>query len=219
MSTAPPPENPYLASSSEQDRQQEVPPADVSLKAQMGSLGIIFLGFVLLLGGYFVSNFFAISDLYQLGLGPSGEVLPSPFADTFTTPAQKWMLYVGSALAAVLGLVMIGSQKYNPMAAVCYFMCPLVGITFLVAWPLRAAQKHAVATAAAYLAVGTCLAAIGVMRLTALYGQSSVGFDVVTGSMLAEVGFACALGALLKLWNTDSNDAPATASTAVSQPA
>ena len=100
-------------------------------------------GFVLLLGGYFTSNLFLISDLYHVGMGPGGRAIPSPLAAAFTTAPQQWGLYVACAAAFVAGTVMIGSQPFNPMAIVCYVMCPLVGMIYAIATPLRIVKKYA----------------------------------------------------------------------------
>ena len=105
------------------------------------------------LGGYFVSNIFLISDLYKVGFGPNGEVIPSPFAQNLQTPFQQWTLYIVSAAATVAGFVMIGSQRQNPVAIMCYVMCPLVAVAYFVGWPLRAVQRNAAPVAALYLAV------------------------------------------------------------------
>ena len=193
-------ENPFVAPQTEPDYVSSS--RDIK-SVKSGSFAIVSLGFVLLLGGYFVSNFFMISDLYQVGFGPNGEVIPSPFAANFHTPFQQWMLYGVSALATIAGLVMIGSQRFNSIVAVCYIMCPLVAIAYLVGWPLRTVQT-AVAVVAVYIAFGSCLTAVGIMRLVDLYGQPSGASGAFTGSMMTQAGLALALGALLKLWRSES---------------
>lgn len=206
-------ENPYEASLAEQDDVQDVVQDDAASSNKVespkpGSFLIVSLGFVLLLGGYFVS-IFIISDLYQVGFGPNGEAIPSPFAASLETPIQQWMLYGVSALATIAGLIMIGSQRFNPFAAVAYIMCPLVGMTFLVGWPLRAVKADGVAVAVVgiYLATGSCLAAVGIMRLVSLYGEPGGAFGAVGGSIMAQAGLALAFGALLKMWRTRSLEA------------
>ena len=176
-----------------------------------GSLALIFLGFVLLLGGYLTSNIFAISDLYQLGFGPEGEVIPSPFALLFTTPAQQWLFYALAASAAIVGCVLIGSQNGHPMAFVCYILCPLVALVFVIGLPLRMTRKLAVPVAAAYLCIGTCLAGAGLTQLVNLYGQPNPGFAPVMASVLTEAGVALVIGAVLKLWRSGVFFAPAPA--------
>ena len=133
----------------------------VEPKPKFGSLAIIFLGFILLLVGYLTSNILAISDLYQIGMGPDGEATASPFAVFGTSPAAQWLFYAVCASAAIAGCILIGSQNFNPMVAVIFFMCPIAGLVFLVATPLRIAQKHVVPVAAIYLMIGVCLAGVG----------------------------------------------------------
>jgi hypothetical protein len=168
-------------------------------KTKHGSLAIVFAGFLLVLGGYFTSNIFLIADLYHVPFGPNGKVLSSPFAATFSTPAQQWMLYGACAAATIAGCIMVGSQAFNPLAAVAYIMCPLMAGIYLVASPLRIAQKWAFPVATFYLAVGSCLAGTGIIRLGNLYGQPGSGFEPVGASMLTEVGLALFVGAVVKL--------------------
>src|SRR5262245_375347 len=159
-------ENPYASPSST----PKAPPAPApAAKAKPGSLAIIFPGFILLLVGYLCSNLFLISDLYQVGFGPGGKVIPSPFAMAFQTPAQQWMVYLATASAFVAGAVMFGSQRFNPITVVCYMMCPLAGAIFLIASPLRIVQKYAEPVAAIYLLIGSCLVFTGATRMFLLY--------------------------------------------------
>ena len=164
-------------------------------RKRAGSVGIIFGGFVLLLGGYFTSNLFLISDLYHVGMGPGGEAIPSPLAAAFTTAPQQWGLYMACAAAFVAGAVMIGSQPFNPMAIVCYVMCPLVGMIYAIATPLRMVKKYAEAGRGLYLLVGSCLFITGATQLFRLYGQAHGGFAPIAASMMTEAGLAFVVGA------------------------
>jgi hypothetical protein len=183
------------------------PPADVPIiqaelaedRPRHGSLAIIFLGFGLLLIGYLTSNVFAIFGLYEIGVGPQGDAVPSPLAGLCTTPAAQWMFYGLCASGAVLGCILIGSQNFNPLAAVMFFLCPIVGLVFLAATPLRIARKQAVPVAAIYLMIGTCLAGVGLMRLIGLYGQAGLGFEPILASLMLQAGVAMLGGAMLKL--------------------
>jgi len=165
-----------------------------------GSFPIIFGGFVLLLLGYFTSNLLVIAELYKIGMGPDGTA-PPPLAALQLTPAQGWMFYIASAAAFIVGAVMVGSQRFNPIAVVCYVMCPLVGLIYAVASPLRMVRKYAEIVAAGYLLVGSCLACTGAMRLIALYQRSNDGFAPVLASMMTEAGLALVLGAIVKFWS------------------
>jgi hypothetical protein len=95
---------------------------------------------------------------------------------------------------------MIGSQNFNPMAVVMYMLCPIVGLVFLAATPLRVARRWAVPIATVYLGLGTCLAGAGVMRLINLYGQPNLILEPLIASLMTEVGYALLGGAILKLW-------------------
>jgi hypothetical protein len=163
-----------------------------------GSIGITVGGFVLLLLGYFASNLFVISDLYHIGFGPDGKVIPSPLASIASTAPQQWMLYAACAAAFVTGAVMIGSQSFNPLVAVCYIICPVVGIIYLVATPLRIVKKYAEPVAALYLLVGSCLVITGATQLLRLYGHATGGFAPVAASMMTEAGLAIVVGSALK---------------------
>jgi hypothetical protein len=175
-------------------------PASAPVQASKpGSLGIIFSGFVLLLLGYFTSNLLVISELYKIGMGPDGSS-PPPLAALELTPAQGWMFYIASAAAFVAGAVMVGSQRYNPIAIVCYVMCPLVGLIYAVASPLRMVRKYSEIVAAGYLLVGSCLACTGATRLLALYQRPNDGIAPVLASMMTEAGLALVLGAIVKFW-------------------
>ena len=180
----------------------EFAPAEAPAKEtpQHGSVALIMTGFVLLLVGYLTSNLFAIADLYGLGMGPEGEVIPSPLSLVFTTPFQRWMFYVVSGAAFVVGAVLLGSQRFNPVTVVCYVMCPLAGLAFLVASPLREIQKFAEPVAAIYLLIGSALAFTGITQLYLLYGTNNGSFVSVLASMMTQVGTAMILGALLKFW-------------------
>ena len=192
--------NPYASPQSCVDCQPM--PAD-SAKPAPGSLFAILGGFALLLVGYLTSNLLVISDLYHIGFGPDGDV-PSPLALVFKTPGQQWAMYCLSAGATIAGCILFGSQRYNPLAIVCYLMCPLACFVFLIATPLRLARKLALPVAAIYLAVGGCLSGIGMMRLFSLYGQPEPGFAPVLASMATQVGLALAIGAILKLLQADA---------------
>ncbi|MCI0358120.1 MAG: hypothetical protein L0211_06540 [Planctomycetaceae bacterium] len=181
-------------------------------KPQPGSLAIIFPGFILLLVGYLTSNVFAVADLYHVGFGPQGEFIPSPFASAFTTPLAQWLFYAVAAGAAIAGCVVVGSQKFNPMAVVIFVMCPIVGLVFLAGAPLRMAGRFATPIAVVYLAVGTCLAGAGIMRLVSLYGQTINDAAPMLASILTEVGLALLVGGLVKLWRSGAFSAPAAAS-------
>src|SRR5687768_3114420 len=116
-------QNPYASPA------QEIRPAAVAAAAEKpGSLALFFLGFILLLGGYFTSNIFLISDLYNVPFGPNGKAIPSPFASAAGTAPQQWLLYAAFAAAFVVGAVLIGSQRFNPLTFVAHIMCPLVGL-------------------------------------------------------------------------------------------
>jgi hypothetical protein len=170
------------------------------LKVNMGSVGIILGGLVLMLVGYLTSNLFLMSDLYHIGMGPDGKEMPSPFAAALTSPAQLWLVYILCASACVVGAVMIGSQAFNPITAVCYIMCPLAAVVCLVGAPLRIAKKYATAVATIYLGIGSCLACTGAMRLVQLYQLPNNEFEPVLASMLTEAGLALVLGAIVKFW-------------------
>ena len=165
---------------------------------------MILPGFFLLLVGYLTSNLFVIGDLYQLGFGPDDKPIESPFKQLFSSPSQEWGLYCLCAGAAVAGCVMFGSQRYNPLAIVCYLMCPIASVIFLIAAPLRLARRTALPVAAIYLLVGGCLAGTGVMRLISLYGQPHADFAPVLASFMLEVGLALTVGAILKLAYCDA---------------
>ena len=109
------------------------------------------------------------------------------------------------------GAVMIGSQPFNPLVVVCYVMCPLVGLVFLVGLPLRIAGRFAVPIATIYLAIGACLAGAGRMQLISLYGRPNLEFEPMLASLLTEAGLALLCGALLKLWRCGAFSAPAIA--------
>jgi hypothetical protein len=188
--------NPY---SSPQFAAPEAPPAVEP--APHGSVGLILTGFFLLLVGYLTSNLFAIADLYGLGMGPAGEQVPSPLSAVFTTPFQRWMFYVATGAAFVSGAVLLGSQRFNPITVVCYVMCPLAGLAFLVASPLREIKRFAEPVAALYLLVGSALAFTGVSQLYVLYGNTSGSFVPVLASMMTQVGLAMVIGAMLKFWH------------------
>jgi hypothetical protein len=164
-----------------------------------GSLVIIILGFFLLLVGYAVSNALAIGDLYGLGMAPEGEKIPSPLAELCSTPFELWLFYAATAGATVAGCLLIGSQNANPMAIVCYVMCPIAGLVFLLGMPLRLAGRRGQSFATIYLGVGTCLAGDGILRLIHLYGQPGVTFEPILASLMTEAGLALAAGGLLKL--------------------
>jgi hypothetical protein len=178
--------------------------APVAAVAKPGSIGMILGGFVLVLVGYLMSNIFVISDLYHVGFGPDGKVIPSPFASVFSTAPQQWTLYFVCATAFIAGAVMIGSQPFNPLVVVCYVMCPLVGMIYLIATPLRIAKKYAEPIAAAYLLIGSCLVFTGATRMFLLYGQAAGGFAPVAASMMTEAGMALVLGSALRFLVTDS---------------
>jgi hypothetical protein len=177
-------------------------PAEAA-KPAPGSLFAILGGFALLLVGYFTSNLLVISDLYHIGFGPDGDI-PSPLAAFFKTPGQQWAMYCLSAAATIAGCILFGSQRYNPLAIVCYIMCPLACLVFLIASPLRLAKKLALPVATVYLIVGGCLSGIGMMRLFSLYGQPESDFAPVLASMATQVGLALAIGAILKLLQADA---------------
>jgi len=172
-------------------------------KPQPGSLALILGGFFMLLIGYLTSNLFVIGDLYHLAFGPDNQHIASPFAALFSSPAQEWGLYCLCAGATIAGCVMFGSQRYNPLAIVCYMMCPIASLIFLVAAPLRLARKTALPVAAIYLAVGGCLAGTGITQLVSLYGRPNLNFEPPLASMMAEVGLAFVVGAILKLSRCD----------------
>jgi hypothetical protein len=187
----------------------EAPPAPAEpAKPQHGSLACIFPGFLLLLVGYLASNVLAVADLYHVGFGPDGEFIPSPFSVVLTTPFLQRLFYALTASAAIAGCVLIGSQNFNPMAVVCYVMCPLVGLVFLVGLPLRIAGRFALPIATIYLTIGTCLAGAGLMQLINLYGRSNLEFEPMLASLLMEAGLALLCGALLKLWRSGAFSAP-----------
>jgi hypothetical protein len=167
--------------------------------AKPGSLAIVFGGFVLLLVGYLTSNLFLISDLYNVPFGPDDKPVPSPFAIAFTSPAALWGAYSLGAAAAIAGAVMIASQAFNPLAVVCYMFCPIAAASWLVGSPLRVARSWAMPVATLYLAVGSCLAGVGIIQLVSLYGQPNVSFAPVAASMITEVGLALIVGAGIKL--------------------
>src|SRR4051794_8831488 len=146
--------------------------------AKTGSLGLVFGGFILLLLGYFAS-ILLISDLYHVGFGSDGKAIPSPLAAIFTTVPLLWLAYFLCAAAFVAGAVMIGSQPFTPMAVVCYVMCPLVGMIYLIASPLRIVKRFAEPVAALYLLVGSCLVITGATQLLRLYGQVGGSFAPV----------------------------------------
>lgn len=170
----------------------------VETPARPGSLGLILGGFVLLLVGYLTSNLFAIADLYGLGMGPGGQQIPSPLAGVFTTPLEQWLFYLLTASAFIAGAVMLSSQRWNPLAAVCYIMCPIAGAVYFVGWPLRSVQRYAEQVAAVYLLVGSALAFTGGTRMFLLYGNPRGNFAPVIASLMTEVGVALMVGAFLK---------------------
>jgi len=187
-------------------------PAPVQPAAsQHGSLACIIPGFLLLLVGYLASNVLAIADLYHVGFGPDGQFIPSPLAGVFTTPFLQWLFYALTASAAIAGCVLVGSQNFNPMVVVCYVMCPLVGLVFLLGLPLRIAGRFAAPIATIYLAIGTCLAGAGLMRLVSLYGRPNLEFEPMLASLLAESGVALLAGGILKLWHSGVLREPAIA--------
>ena len=171
----------------------------VESRPQHGSLAIIFAGFGLLLVGYLASNIFAIFDLYHIGIGPDGEPIPSPLAELCPTPEFLWLFYGFFACATITGCLMIGSQNFNPLVAVIFFMCPIVGLVFLAATPLRMVRKHVVPVAAIYLMIGTCLAGVGLMRMIGLYGQFGHDFQPILASLMFQAGLSMLAGAMLKL--------------------
>ena len=164
-----------------------------------GSLVMIILGFFLLLVGYVISNALAIGDLYGLGMAPEGEKIPSPLAELCSSPFELWLFYAATAGATVAGCLLIGSQNANPMAIVCYVMCPIAGLVFLLGMPLRMAGRWGQSIGTIYLGVGTCLAGAGILRLVNLYGQPGVTFEPILASLMTEAGLALAAGGLLKL--------------------
>lgn len=168
--------------------------------ARHGSIPLILTGFFLLLLGYLTSNLFAIADLYGLGMSPDGEAIPSPLSMVFTTAFQRWMFYLATGAAFVSGAVLLGSQRFNPITVVCYVMCPLAGVAFLVASPLREIKKFAEPVAALYLLVGSALAFTGGTQLFLLYGNSQGSFAPVLASMMTQVGTAMIIGSMLKFW-------------------
>jgi hypothetical protein len=188
-------QNPY-ASPAPESR-----PAPAAIPAEKpGSIAIFFAGFILLLGGYFTSNIFLIADLYHVPFGPNGKAIPSPFAASFSTAPQQWMLYAACAAGFVAGVILIGSQRFNPMTLVACIMCPLVGLIILIASPLRIARKYAEPVAAVYLLIGSCLAFTGLTQMFRLYGAANDGFAPVAASLMAEAGLAFIIGALIKFW-------------------
>jgi hypothetical protein len=189
-------QNPYASPGLEGGR----PPAAVK-PTVVGSLAMVFGGFFLVLLGYFTSNLFLIGDLYKVGMGPDGQSISSPFALFATTPVEQWLLYALCASAFIAGAVMIGSQRFNPLAVVIYVMCPLVGAIYMVATPLRIVSgKYAELVAALYLLVGSCLAFTGITRLFLLYGRPGQEFAPILASMMAEVGLTLIVGAVVKFW-------------------
>ena len=174
----------------------------VENKPQHGSLAIIFLGFVLLLVGYLAGNIFAVFDLYQISMGPDGEPMPSPLAELCPTPASQWLFYGLCAAATVAGCILLGSQNFNPLCAVIFFMCPIAGLVFLLASPLRMVRKHVVPVAAIYLMIGTCLAGVGLTKLIGMYGQPGLEFEPILFSLAFQAGLAMLAGAMLKLART-----------------
>ena len=187
-------DNPYASPSTVALPVPAAPAADT----RPGSLVLIIFGFVLVIAGYLTSSFFLISDLYHVGFGPGGKEIPSPFAPMFSTPALQWMLYLAAASAFVAGAVMIGSQRFNPLAVVAYVMCPLIGIIHLVGAPLRIAKKYAEVVATVYLLIGSCLVFTGATQMFRLYGLADPGLAPVGASLLTEVGLAFVVGAALK---------------------
>jgi hypothetical protein len=95
--------------------------------------------------------------------------------------------------------VMIGSQPFNPTAIVCYMMCPLICMIFVVAWPLRVVRRYVEAVAACYLLVGSALLFTGATRLFLLYGNAGGSFEPVLASMMTEAGLAMVVGAMVKI--------------------
>lgn len=175
------------------------PPPVEQAPAREGTIGLIIAGVALLLMGYFTSNLFAIDDLYGIGLGPRGQ---SPLAGVFTTPAQQWLFYVLTASAAAAGCVLFGSQRFHSAMAVIFFFCPIATLVFVAGYPLRTARRFAIPISTAYLAIGTCLAGAGVMRLINLYGRPDLGLEPFLASLLTEAGAAMVAGAVLKLWSS-----------------
>lgn len=196
LAASSPAPNPYASPSAAPQAQQTAEP----VAPRQGSLAIIIPGFLLLLVGYLTSNLFAVGDLYGLGYGPGGEPIPSPLAEVFKTPMQQGLFYAITAAATIAGCIMIGSQNFNPMAAVMYMLCPIVGLVFLVAMPLRVARRWAIPIATIYLGLGTCLAGAGVLRLINLYGQPDLTLEPLLASLMTEIGYALLFGGLLKLW-------------------
>jgi hypothetical protein len=186
-------ENPYASPQSNPIAAELAAPAE-----RPGSLLLIIGGFVLLLVGYLASNLFAIADLYGLGMGPNDEQIPSPLASVLTTPAQQWIFYFVTGSAFVAGAVMLGSQRFNPLAVVCYVMCPIAGLVFMAGWPLRTAKRGTDVVAAGFLLLGSVLAFTGGTRLYLLYGHSQGSFEPVGASLLCQIGVALMIGSLLK---------------------
>jgi hypothetical protein len=187
--------NPYASPSPV----ESLAPAEAATPAP-GSLAIIFPGFLLLFVGYITSNLFLIGDLYHLSIGPNDQAVASPFSLIAHSPLEQWLLYTLCAMAFVAGAVMVGSQRLNPAAIVCYVMCPIVGAVFMIGSPLRIAVKHAEIVATLYLLVGSCLAFTGIAQLLRLYQQANNGFDPIVASMMTEAGLALLIGAGLKFW-------------------
>jgi hypothetical protein len=185
-----------------------------TVAAKPGSVVIILLGLVLVLVGYLASNLFMISNLYQVGFGPDGQVVPSPFVAAGTTPLVQWLIYAAFAAAFVGGAVMIGSQPFNPMAIVCYMMCPLVSLIFIVGWPLRVVRRYVEAVAGFYLLVGSALVFTGATRMFLLYGKAAGdSFEPVAASMMTQAGLALVVGAMVKFALNGSPTAAASAKT------
>jgi hypothetical protein len=162
-----------------------------------------------LLVGYLAGNIFAVFDIYQIGMGPDGEPVPSPLSELCPTPALQWLFYGLCAAATVAGCILLGSQNFNPLCAVIFFMCPIAGLVFLFASPLRMARKHAVGVAAVYLMIGTCLAGVGLTKLIGLYGQPGLEFQPMLFSLMFQAGLAMLGGAMLKLARTPPEQQPA----------
>jgi hypothetical protein len=178
-------------------------------KPKHGSLALILLGFVLLLVGYMAGNVFAIFDLYQIGMGPDGEAMPSPISELCPTPASLWLFYGLCAAATIAGCLLIGSQNFNPLCAVVFFMCPIAGLVFLLATPLRTVRNYVVPVAAVYLMIGTCLAGVGLTKLIGMYGQPGLEFEPILCSLALQAGLAMLAGAMLKLARTPPEQQPA----------
>src|SRR5438105_881158 len=115
--------NPYASPTIDAARE----PAAARPAAKPGSVAIVLSGLVLLLVGYFTSNLLVMAELYDIDWGPGASNAPSPFASVLPTAMHQWLAYAVAAAAFVVGAVMVGSQRFNPMTIVVYVMCPLAG--------------------------------------------------------------------------------------------